>query len=370
MVQTNDGRIHIADPAHVTASPAGQLTPDLATEWGEHCDFISANPSKFQGHLDLIQATGCQAGVYVKTNQDPSANLADDAYSMKIDAKTHALRRRWIERWKVYLMEPTSKTWINKHVADLKAIIAKYPSLDFFFHDSAGNYSFTADPGALRPGTKTLYTQAEWLQLLRLNLDNFASAVPRDFRVINGLQDVTVDLYTPCIGQIEAAFGSLDGVLPTQTEFNKLFDQVWYAQSKGWTPWLYVKMRAAFGTDTWDKFRSYCLPAAFLMDRGSLLYCQLAIEGGDPSWITGEYKHPWYKPDIGLPDPIGSDWRQSMLQPSGALVRLYERGAVLLNPTTAGVSVTMPDGTAIPVDAQSGKIMQENTVTTWVPVGG
>jgi hypothetical protein len=366
-IQSNVGRVILGDPAHVSSSPAGQLTADKAKEWATaHMGgLISANPSKFQNQAPVM-TTITDCGIYVKTNQESDMTGQPEAnYSHGLDTKGNIVRR-FISRWNVYITQPDS-AWATKHLADLQAMLVKYPWLEFFFMDSAGNYSYTASVDPIKPGTKTKYTMSEWLAMLKKNIDAWNAAVPLKHRVINGLQPETVDLYTPCVGQIEAAFGSLDGVLPTEAEWGRLFDQVWQAQAKQWTPWLFVKMRGVWGDDNWNRFRALTLPSAMLMDRGSLLYCILGIEGDPPSWVTGEYKHPWYNPDIGMPLPVSAVWTD-MRTPSGAYLKPYDRGVVIVNPTTAGVRVDLPEDNSVAVDAQSGTILRENTVTTWEPV--
>lgn len=363
-IQSNDGRIHIGDCAHVLSSPAGKLTPDLAKEWAKASDIISVNPGQLQGQEGVMKDL-TDLGIYVKADHDTDAKQPEANYSHQLD-KTGAVIRRFNKQWGVYIMQPDSP-WREKHLADLKAMLKKYPWLEFFFVDSAGNYSYTATGDPIKTGSNKTYTQAEWLAMLKFNLDYWAEQVPLKHRVINGLQKETVDLYTPCIGMVEAAFGPLDGVPPTEADWNRLFDLVWQAQAKGWTPWLYVKMRDAFDGPKWQMFRSLSLPSAYLMDRGSLLYLIAGIEHAPPSWQTGEYKHPWYKPNIGQPLPVSAVW-QEMRTPSGAYMKLYERGAVIVNPTQAGVRVDLPGGGDIAVGAYSGTIMRASTVTTWQPI--
>jgi hypothetical protein len=275
------------------------------------------------------------------------------------------LTKRFVKQWSVYITQPDS-AWAGKHLSDLSALAKKYSWCEFFFKDSAGTYSFTATGDPINPATHKPYTVSQWLTLLKHNIDTVDAALPFSDHVINGLQDQTVDLYTPCVGMVEAAFGSMDNVLPTEAEWGRLFDQVWYAQQIGWTPWLYVKMKASYGSSMWDIWRSLCLPSAYLMDRNSLLYCQLGIEGAPPSWVTKEYKHPWYNPDIGRALPMADNWRD-MRDPSGAYVKNYEHGCVIVNPTSAGVSITLDDASdPIAVDAFSGTILRERVV--WEPV--
>lgn len=361
-IQTNDGRVHIADCAHVTASPAGLLSEAVATEWAKACDFISVNPAKVQNHGPLM-ASLTKLGLYVKTAQDSDGSMPNSYYSYQL--VNGKLVKRFIKQWSVYITQPDS-AWAGKHLSDLAALIKKYPWCEFFFMDSAGTYSFTAAGTPVNPTTHKPYTVAQWLTMLKHNIDTWNTALPFTDHVLNGLQDQTVDLYTPQIGQVEAAFGSLHSKLPTEAEWGRLFDQVWHAQQVGWTPWLYVKMSAGYDTTVWNAFRDLCLPSAYLMDRSSLLYCQLGIEGAPPMWQTGEYKHPWYNPDIGMPLPIADDWR-SLRDSSGAYVKHYEHGVVIVNPTTAGVSVTLDDASdPIAMDAQSGTILRERVV--WEPI--
>ncbi len=354
-VHTNDGRVHIAEPAHVNSSPAGQLTDALAKEWAQATDFITVNPGKLQGKEAIVAASSI-VGIYTKADHDQRSTLPEAEYSHKIGGS-----RRFNKTWGVYIMQPDS-AWRKRHQDELVALKSKYPWCSVFFKDSAGTYSYTAaGTPAKPPGFTVNYKVGEWIPLLSTSFNAWDAAVGYQYAMLNGLQPETVNVYTPAIGMIEAAFGPLDHVLPSEADWKTLANQTWDAQAKGWTPWLYVKMNTTYDSAEWKAFRNLSLPTALLLDQGSLLYCIGGKEGTAPGWSTGEYRHAGYNPDIGQPTGH-TTVLNDLLDPSGAYVKMYDRGAVIVNPTLNGVSVDLPDGSTHAVDRQSGVILRTHLV--------
>ena len=359
-IVTNDGKLHLAECAHVNSSPAGELTDALAKEWAQANELITVNftpnhagSAKLQGR-DATVAANTRLGCYTKADHDTNNNLPEDQYAHRSDGK-----RKVDTHWGVNIMQPDH--WRNTQTGVLKTIKNPNPGIQCWFRDSA-RASYNQGGIPVVPGSKTNYTDVQWWKLLGQNFAAWDSALSLDpaIQIINGLQTDTMNVWKPCIGMVEAAFGPLDHTLPTEAQWTQLADLTWSAQIAGWTPWLYVKMNADFGTAEWRAFTDYCVPASYILDRGSLLYNQGGKEGTPPAWKTGEFRNKWYTPQIGKPafDPP-ADWRAMIDTESGVLVKHYTAGAVLFNPHTDGRSVDLGgNNSPIQVDPQSGLILQ------------
>jgi hypothetical protein len=202
-------------------------------------------------------------------------------------------------------------------------------------------------------------------------MDYCNAALGYAYRCLNGLSlNDTMTQFTPCIGMIEAAFGPLDHTLPDPNAWKHVADTIWQSQGLGWTPWVYVKMNTTFDSKEWKAFRALTLATSMLLDRGSLLYCIGGKEGTPPAWSTGEYKHPWYKPNIGMPaQPSPRDYASYRDLTSGVYVKRYQKGAVLVNPAVKSANVNL-DGQSCLVPAQSGRLMRRaaSVNVSWVAI--
>lgn len=363
MIQTNDGRVHLFDPAHVNSSPPG-LTDAVAAEWATASDLITVNgsvgkpPSKLQGHETAMSGL-TSLGIYTKAGHEYDKTLPEAMYSHKFDGS-----RRVDATWNVYLMQQDS-AWRKKHQDDLLALKAANPWSSLFIADSAAaTYHQGGRP--YKPGTTIAYSEWEWYALVKASLDQWRTSVAYPLDSLNGLHSYTVDQFSPTIGMMEACFRSLSGSLPTEAQWLSDAQLAWDAQGKGWQPWLFVKMKVLYTDPLWAAFRRLMAPTALLLDRGSLGYVQTSKEQMDPSWVTGEYKQACYRPGIGLPFSTVTAL-SNYQQQNGAYLKHYAAGAVIVNPTSSGVSVTLDDGSAHPVDPQSGVILRQTV--SWEVVG-
>lgn len=360
---TNDGRVHLAEPAHVNSSPVGGLNAALAEEWARATEVISTNPSQLQGFYQIVHDHSVSM-IYTKACGDTDATLPESMYAHSWDG-TH-LNRKANRGYHppVNIMQPDA--WKTHDAQHLLALKAKYPLIEANFNDtSRAAYDIGGHP--VVPGTHTVEDRASWNARLKAKMDYCNDATGYAYRCLNGLAaSDTMTQFTPCIGMIEAAFGPLDHTLPNLSAWNNLAMTIWQSQVLGWTPWVYVKMNTTHNSAEWNAFRALSLPTAMLLDRGSLLYCIGGKEQTPPGWSTREYAHPWYNPGLGLPMNAPPQDYAAYLDKSGAYVKLYTGGAVLVNPSQAGVSVTL-DGEQYPVDAQSGKLMRRSTTVsvTW-----
>lgn len=363
-VATNDGRVHVAEPAHVNSSPTGGLTASVAEAWAAACDFITVNPGKEQGQGATIAAQ-TSLGIYTKAMHDPDAALPEAEYSHHWTGSELRRKANLGYAKPIYIMQPSS-AWRAKHQADLVALKKRYPWCSVFFKDTA-RAAYDIGGAPVTPGSRATMTRTEWQQRSNADFQAWDAAVGYEHRMINGLAPDTMQTFTPSIGMVEAAFGPLDHTLPSYEAWQQLGNLAWDAQLRGWTPWLYAKMAASHGSAEWDRFRSLSLASAMLWDRGSLLYCIGGREGTPPGWATGEYTHPWYRPGFGAPRSAPPASWHDYLRPSGVYAKRYQTGVVLVNPTMRGLAHTMGDGSTHTVAAQSGVLMRRES-DTWVNI--
>lgn len=375
-IVTNDGRLHLAEPAHVNSRPDG-LTDTLAAQWAKANELITVNftpnkagAAKLLGvdgntgkpmQMDSIISQFSRLGCYTKADHDQNDNLSEAQYAHKATPPSPATRK--VDKvWNVNIMEPDQ--WRNTQTGVLRTIKNPNPGITVWFRDSA-RASYNQGGIPIIPGSKQAYTNVQWWTKLGQNFAAWDSALSLDpaIQIINGLQSDTGKIWKPCIGMVEAAFGPLDHKLPTEADWTKLADLTWQSQIDGWTPWLYVKMNADYGSPEWVSFNEYAIPASYILDRGSLLFCQGGKEGTPPGWKTGEFKNSWYTPKIGKPAfAPPSDWRAMIDTRSGVLVKHYTAGVVLFNPHTDGRSVDLGgNNSPIQVDPMSGQILQMQT---------
>ena len=362
---TGDGRLHLAYPGHITIEPPGSLTPALATECGKAYDVFTGHPGTFQGQAAAFAAAGCEVGLYTKSNQLSDGSHPEAWYSHKLDSTGTVVRRK-DGYWNVYPMEPSNTAWRDFHVTDTEALMAKIPEATVVFEDSAGSFSYTqgispraGEKGPLLPGSKIVYDKTTWLTKVRDNLDYWQGQMPAFRHVLNGMEVATVPLYTPTIGQIEGAFRSVSGTLPTLSQWQSDVKLILSGQAAGWTPWVFVKV-PKWDVGYTDPFRALCVPTAYLCDMGSLVYGMTAMEGSAGAWTTLEHRHPWYNANLG-PATSGIQYQ------GNTAYREFENGLVVVNPDTIPVGFTPPGGGApITLANQTGGIYRKTV--TWNPI--
>lgn len=361
-ITTADGRLTLAYPGHVSVAQPGSLTDELATVLGERFRLYTGGKNVFQGKDALVQAGGCETGRYAKTNQLADGAHPDSWYSYKRDA-TGTVVRRHDSRWNVYSMEPSNRDWRAFHAAVVENLFAAHPDDECWFQDSAGTFSYTqgitrGETGPLLPDHKTLYPKAAWFDAVRDNLDTWSAAHPDRRMLLNGLDGNTLHVYQPGVGQIEGAFHSVSGVLPTLSVWERTVMQLREAQAVGWTPWVYCKLPSWKHADLW---RPLMITTALLADEGSLVYGVTGIEGTAQSWEVPEYDHSWYSLDLGVP------LSPTMLRQGTLAYRYYDNGfLVVANPDTREQVLSPPDGGSVTIAPQSGGIFERST--TWLPV--
>lgn len=357
-IATNDGRLHLADCAHVYSSPA--ITPVLAVEWAQHTDLISVNPSQYDDASMALIAKYAHAGIYTKANHDTDASLAEAEYAHHWDGV--ALKRKANLQYHppVFIMQPDS-AWRQKHQADLQTLERAHPWCSWFFKDTArASYDIGGPP--VIPGTHTPVSRDQWERLEQANFALWDASVGYQLACINGLATDTLAAFQPCVGMIEGAWGLLDETLPNSAAWSQLGDLAWSAQGGGWTPWLYAKLRNIDGAFA-DQARRLSVASAYLWDRGSLLYLFGGVEQSAPSWVTREYLRSCYRPAIGLPGAVPADWH-SYVRPEGTYVKGYSSGRVIVNPTSTPITTRLRDGSAHRVGATDATIIRR-TSTGW-----
>lgn len=358
-IQTNDGRMHIAEPAHVNSAPKN-LTAERAKEWATHSDILSIHPQQIKGFESIIN-DACTTMIYTKGCHDQDASFAESWYSHNRYGDRKANKHYTPV---VNIMQPTSP-WVGHHQTELLGLKSKYGWLESFFKDTVrASYDIGGPP--VKPGTSVEYTRAEWNGFLKVMIDKWDAAVGYSVKCINGLVAAdTAKQLTPCIGMIEAAFGTLDHTLPSLSQWINMGDQIVGYQKGGWTPWVYVKMNTTFNSPEWLRTRRFTMASSYLWDQGSLLYCIGSKEQTPSAADTQEYLHPWYRPSIGKPGAV-TDWHQ-MLRPNGAYVRSFSSGRVIVNPTSEGIDVVLGDKSHHAIPAQDAAIIRK-TSAGWVNV--
>jgi hypothetical protein len=363
MIKTNTGRIHVAEPVHVNSSPAGALTAEIAADWAPRLDLIFTNPGKLQGQESVIEKT-TPIGVYNKAFGDNDSSQPESMYSHHFNGSRLVRKQNKNYQPPVNIMQPDS-AWKEHDISSLQAIVKKYPWINAFFNDTA-RAAYDIGGAPVVPGTRTTDNRTAWYKRCAAKLDAVNAAIPMPYHCFNGLQSDTMAAYTPCIGMVEAAFGLLDHTFPSMNAFTDLANLVEEAQQAGFTPWIYVKMNEAWDTSFWRQARRFTLTASMILDQGSLLYCLGGKEGTPPSWYTSELKNPMYNPDIGL--PLDTDPWGTYLNADGVLVRTYEQGYVVCNPSTKGAIVKLAGGMSFTIPPNDGKILQAKTIVQYTEV--
>lgn len=340
MIQTNRGRVEIATPAHVYG--ASPLSDEAAAWLGGRAQIVTANAKTLQGKESVVSAAGAKVGFYTKTNALASGTALPEAgYAHQVGGA-----RKYDTTWRVYTAQPDNAAWRAYHLKQLKALPGWVQCV---FSDSLIlSYSQGGKPA--KPSAFTLvYTLNEWLVMEGANVASWQAATGMPF-IVNGLTAATMLALAPGLGMIENAFGSQTGKLPPPAVWSSTVTLIEQAQAKQWTPWVYVKLPAGA---SWDAWRNLVVPTMLLIDNGSLLFELGGVEGSAQPWLTREYDHPIYQPNIGLPAgpmyPVGVAWRRD-----------FETGVVIVNPSLS--SYTSPDG--IVVAGQTGGAWRKRTVTT------
>ncbi len=341
MIESNQGRVEVASPCHVYGT---SVLSDADAAWlGSRAKIVTSGAKTLQGKESIVAAGGALVGLYTKTAALTSATaLPEIGYAHKIGGA-----RKFDKTWNVYTAQPDSAFWRAYHLRQLQGA----PTWTQIFFSDSIVLSYSQGGKAAKPPYFTEnYTLAEWLALEQSSIDAWAATTGKPF-IVNGLSASSMPSLKPTIGMIENAFGSNTGVLPSSDKWLATVQLLRNAQAAGWTPWVYVKL---FNLSNIDAWRNLMVPTMLLADEGSLLFELGGAEGFDQPWVSKEYDHPIYQPDIGLPTG-------TMYLTSGMLWRRdFENGFVAVNIST--VPLTSDEGVVVP--PQSGGAWRKREVTT------
>ena len=348
------------------AHKATPLTVAQATDIGQHYAFFACNPNQLNNLDGSVRTAGAKIFSYKKTDQSKDGTHPAAWYSHNTKGQ-----RRYDSHWNVYVMEPSNKDWIAFHTQEY-VTACMGTNVDGIFSDSASMFSFTqgGNDAAKPPGWTVKYTQAEWLNLLKANLDTWAGAIHPKALILNGLDQYSIHLYTPTVGLIEAAYNSKSNNLPdavhwaTYTQF--LFD----AQAAGWSPWVWIKLFGSDYSTSANKWRSMIVPTLAIADNGMLFYDISPSEGGSPCWDTQEYLNPIHSVDIGMPVDYVS--ALSSLLVGQLYWRQYTKGWAVYNPTPSTLTAVVPGSNprfTFILSGQKGALVQTKQTTSYVVNG-
>ncbi len=362
LVQSGDGRVHLALVGHMPYPKTATLSSAEATEIGNAYDLISANPHTFQGHEAEVAAGGPQMLLYTKAAAVKNAGLPEATYAHRAGGSMSKADRKYDSRWKVFTAQAGSDAWRTYHLDQLRA----GPSWAQGYFADAVVMSYSqggATPGK-PPSFASEYTLEEWLGLMSADLDYFAQQTGKPPLAINGLRAQTLAALSPRIGMIENAWGSQGGVLPSADHWVTRMDMLAQAQKQQWVPWAFVKL-LDMSASLWDRWRRMAAPSALIADAGSLLLGFGGSEGSPPAWVTNEHRQVCWTPNIGK--PTSAPWPINA-SADGTYRRAFEQGLVVYNPGTNGVSVSRASGAqTFPVGPQEGIILR-HTAQGWVLV--
>ena len=361
LVKSGDGRVHLALVGHMPYPKTATLSSAAATEIGNAYDLISANPNTFQGLEAEVEAGGPQMILYTKAAAVKNAGLPEATYAHRAGGSMSKADRKYDPRWKVFTAQAGSDAWRTFHLGQLRATFVGAGLLCRRGRDVLLAGRRQAREAAV---VASEYTLEEWLALMSADLDYFAQQTGKPPLAINGLRAQTLAALSPRIGMIENAWGSQGGVLPSADHWVTRMDMLAQAQKQQWVPWAFVKL-LDMSASLWDRWRRMAAPSALIADAGSLLLGFGGSEGSPPAWVTNEHRQVCWTPNIGK--PTSAPWPINA-HADGTYRRTFERGLVVYNPGTNGVSLSRAAGAqTFPVGPQEGIILR-HTAQGWVLV--
>jgi hypothetical protein len=362
LVESGDGRVHLALAGHMPYPTTATLSSEAATEIGNAYDLISANPNTFQGLDAEVEAGGPQMLLYTKAAAVRNAGLPEAMYAHRVGGSMSRADRKYDSTWHVFTTQAGSDAWRKYHLDQLRG--GPSWAQGYFCDAVVMSYSQGGAKPGKPPSFASQYTLDEWLALISGDLDYWEQQTGTPPLAINGLRAQTLASLSPRVAMVENAWRSQGGVLPDADQWVKTMDTFAQAQTQQWVPWAFVKL-FDMSASLWDRWRRMAAPSALIADAGSFLLGFGGSEGSPPAWVTNEHRQVCWTPNIGK--PTSAPWPIDA-SADGTYRRAFEQGLVVYNPGTNGVSVSRASGAqTFPVGPQEGIILR-HTTQGWVLV--
>jgi hypothetical protein len=314
-------------------------TQDQAVSAAQRFDVIVAYPGAFQPYLAAMRAANpdlvllvYMKGMFAASNQGTA--YPDDYYSH--DASGNKIQS---VQYKTWLMNPTSSGWIQDRITTCQSLIAS-SGYDGCMLDTIGlapltNGYCTSLP--VNPSTGSTWTHSDWIAATTNVSQSVRTAVSPSLVVGNGLKD------GPSLSESSGLFNGMDGGIaegflrtaaqsinayPTTSVWQQNVNMLVTAPKPVMT---LTKVWTSATAQQISQWHLYSLASFLLGTTGGSSYAFSSSASETPISVV-----PW---TVGVGDPAGGYGLKD-----GVYQRSFSNGLVLVNPSTAQVTVPLNGG--------------------------
>jgi hypothetical protein len=184
LVESGDGRVHLALAGHMPYPTTATLSSEAATEIGNAHDLISANPNTFQGLDAEVEAGGPQMLLYTKAAAVRNAGLPEAMYAHRVGGSMSKADRKYDSTWHVFTTQAGSDAWRKYHLDQLRG--GPSWAQGYFCDAVVMSYSQGGAKPGKPPSFASQYTLDEWLALISGDLDYWEQQTGTPPLAING----------------------------------------------------------------------------------------------------------------------------------------------------------------------------------------
>ena len=329
-------------------APNGTFTQAQAVAAATATDIVIATRYQYRGLVNAMRGANPKVVVYAYSNAAAIAPSDVSLYASNLFAKD-ATGKRVKSMYGNYIMDISKPGWLTSRVNDCKNALA-LSGYDGCYYDMLG--SGLLFPGYLsalpiNPATGVAWTHAQWIARTSQMIQQIRAALPGRPIIGNGTNNgrrywANPGGSKPLVNTVKTIVTECYIRLPNEpinvaigfARWKQDLDMITDAEANGNALLVETKVEVPATQAQLDKWHKFSL-ASFLLGTNGRSKYEFTTTLDLSTHYTDD---PWARPNLGA--PAGSYYVHS----TGAYVRDFQGGKVVVNPTSA--SITVPLGRA------------------------